>query len=163
MGGSLAVESIKDKGSAFTFTIPLIKAEKPVVQNLGIVADKDLSGKNILLIEDNEINRFLASTLLKKWNASYSMAINGIDAIKYLEKDHFDVVLMDLQMPEEDGFQSTHRIRNIMKLKTPIVALTANALENERLSCLEAGMNDYLSKPYTPDDLYNIILKNIIS
>jgi CheY-like chemotaxis protein len=70
---------------------------------------------------------------------------------------------MDLQMPEEDGFQSTHRIRNIMKLKTPIVALTANALENERLSCLEAGMNDYLSKPYTPDDLYNIILKNIIS
>jgi CheY-like chemotaxis protein len=130
---------------------------------LGIVADKDLSGKNILLIEDNEINRFLASTLLKKWNASYAMAINGIDAIKYLEKDHFDVVLMDLQMPEEDGFQSTHRIRNIMKLKTPIVALTANALENERLSCLEAGMNDYLSKPYTPDDLYNIILKNIIS
>jgi CheY-like chemotaxis protein len=91
------------------------------------------------------------------------MAINGIDAIKHLEKNHFDVVLMDLQMPEEDGFQSTHRIRNIMKLKTPIVALTANALESERLSCLEAGMNDYLSKPYTPDDLYNIILKNIIS
>lgn len=163
MGGSLDVESIKDKGSAFTFTIPLIKAEKPVVHNLGIGADKDLSGKNILLIEDNEINRFLASTLLKKWNASYTMAVNGIDAIQYLEKDHFDVVLMDLQMPEEDGFQSTHRIRSIMKLNTPIIALTANALESERLSCLEAGMNDYLSKPYTPDDLYNKILKNIIS
>lgn len=163
MGGTLDVESIKEKGSAFTFAIPLLKAEKPVVHDLSVGVDKDLSGKKILLVEDNEINRFLASTLLKKWNASYSMAINGIDAIQYLEKDRFDVILMDLQMPEEDGFQSTNRIRNILKLKTPIIALTANALESERVSCLEAGMNDYLSKPYSPDDLYNKILKNIIS
>jgi signal transduction histidine kinase len=163
MGGTLDVESIKDKGSAFTFTIPLTKTEKPIVRDLGFGADKDLTGKSVLLIEDNEINRFLASTLLKKWNASYTMAVNGIDAIQYLEKKHFDVVLMDLQMPEEDGFQSTHRIRSVLKLNTPIIALTANALESERISCLDAGMNDYLSKPYSPDDLYSVILKNIVS
>ena len=163
MGGTLDVESIKDKGSAFSFTIPLVKTEKPAVTDVGVGVEKDLSGKKILLIEDNEINRFLASTLLKKWNASLSMAINGIDAIPYLQKEAYDVILMDLQMPEEDGFQSTHRIREILKLKTPIIALTANALESERQACLRAGMNDYLSKPYAPDDLYSKIVKHLVN
>ena len=163
MGGTLDVESIKDKGSAFSFTIPLVKTEKPAVTDVGVGVEKDLSGKKILLIEDNEINRFLASTLLKKWNASLSMAINGIDAIPYLQQEAYDVILMDLQMPEEDGFQSTHRIREILKLKTPIIALTANALESERQACLRAGMNDYLSKPYAPDDLYSKIVKHLVN
>ena len=163
MGGTLDVESIKDKGSAFSFTMPLVKTEKPTVTDVGVGVEKDLSGKKILLIEDNEINRFLASTLLKKWNASLSMAINGIDAIPYLQKEAYDVILMDLQMPEEDGFQSTHRIREILKLKTPIIALTANALESERQACLRAGMNDYLSKPYAPDDLYSKIVKHLVN
>ncbi|MFN6377830.1 MAG: ATP-binding protein [Flavobacteriales bacterium] len=163
MGGTLDVESIKNKGSAFSFTLSLVKIEKPTVSDIGIGIEKDLSGKKILLIEDNEINRFLASTLLKKWNATYSMAVNGIDAIHYLQKENFDVILMDLQMPEEDGFQSTHRIRNTLNLKTPIIALTANALESERQACLKAGMNDYLSKPYAPDDLYSKIVKHIVN
>ncbi len=162
MGGTLDVESIKDKGSAFSFTLPLLKAEKPVALDISLGADKDLTGKKILLIEDNEINRFLAMTLLKKWNASFTMAFNGIDAVPYLESEQFDVILMDLQMPEEDGFQSTQRIREVLKLQTPIIALTANALESERQACLQAGMNDYLSKPYSPDDLYSKIVKHIL-
>jgi signal transduction histidine kinase/CheY-like chemotaxis protein len=163
MGGTLDVESVKNKGSAFSFTLSLVKTEKPTVSDIGIGIEKDLSGKKILLIEDNEINRFLASTLLKKWNATYSLAVNGIDAIPYLQKENFDVILMDLQMPEEDGFQSTYRIRNTLNLKTPIIALTANALESERQACLKAGMNDYLSKPYAPDDLYSKIVKHIVN
>lgn len=158
MGGQLHVRSVKGKGSSFMFCIQLEKTERPEKKQETHILQREISNVTALLVEDNEINRFLATTLLKKWKVNYDVANDGLDAIPYLKKNKYDVVLMDLQMPGADGFQCTRVIRDELGLDVPIIALTANALESERLACLNSGMTDYLSKPYNPEDLYEKII-----
>jgi signal transduction histidine kinase/DNA-binding response OmpR family regulator len=161
MGGTIQVSSIKDVGSIFRFDLAFPISFEEFKPKNSLQRDSNLRNARILIVEDNELNRFLAITLLKRWNAIPLVAIHGSDAVEILRKNSVDLILMDLQMPVEDGFLATDRIRLELNIHTPIIALTANALESERLLCLERGMNDYLSKPYLPEDLFNIIVNHL--
>lgn len=161
MGGQLSVSSIKNEGSTFSFQLLLpCGAPTPLASPLPGI-EKNLNGATVLLVEDNEMNRFLAITLLTRWKAKVAEATNGRQAVEWLKNNHADVVLMDLQMPEMDGFMAARIIRKDLQCTTPIIALTANALETERERCLEAGMNGYLSKPYALDSLYQLINEHL--
>jgi CheY-like chemotaxis protein len=115
----------------------------------------------VLLVEDNETNRELVEAILKKVGFEIETAVNGVEAIKMCERSEFDVILMDCQMPIMDGFQATAEIRKLQKgrVSTPIVALTAHAMQGDQEQCLAAGMDDYLSKPVAPEDIIEMVIK----
>jgi CheY-like chemotaxis protein len=119
--------------------------------------------KRILVVEDNAVNQLLSVTLLKKLGYVTQAVANGFEAIDAVAQSSFDLILMDCQMPELDGFQATERIRSWEKEsgRDPIVivALTANAMKEDREKCLECGMNDYLAKPIKKDELSKILKK----
>jgi CheY-like chemotaxis protein/HPt (histidine-containing phosphotransfer) domain-containing protein len=127
--------------------------------NTPLEEKNSLSSMNykVLLAEDNIINQQVAIGVLKKFGLKVDTVSNGIEAIKALELHHYDLVLMDIQMPEMDGYEATERIRNpdslVINHQIPIIAMTANVLGGDRENCLEAGMNDYISKPVTPQSL----------
>ena len=115
----------------------------------------------ILLVEDNEINQFLASTILKKWKMEVDIASNGLIALNMLEEKSYDIILMDIQMPVMGGIEATQIIRNELNISTPIIALTANAIKGESEKYINAGMNSYISKPFNHSELFNTILELI--
>ena len=126
--------------------------------------EHDATGIRVLLVEDNEMNQQVATELLESAGAIVTVANHGGEAVKILtEGDQpppFDVVFMDLQMPEMDGFTATKLLRRDPRLqKFPIIAMTAHALVEERQRCLDAGMNDHVSKPIDPDDLFSTLLR----
>jgi PAS domain S-box-containing protein len=156
MGSELKVKSEKGKGSEFYFILDLpVSSANQSETDLHEVPD--LSGVDVLLVEDNEINRFLALTIFKNWNANIVAVNNGLEAVEELKLNAYHLVLMDLQMPYMDGFEATRIIRQELKLNLPVIALTANSLNTERESCLQHGMNDYVTKPFQPDQLYRKI------
>ena len=167
-GGILNVDSTLGVGSTFSFSIEFKKYEpKPQDEVLAAASNvKDLKGTHILFVEDNKVNQRVGERTLGKWGATVEIAENGRLAIDLLNRNKFDLILMDLQMPEMDGVETTQYIRNEMKLpvaQIPIIAMTASAYRGEYDKCIEVGMNDYISKPFKPDDLYNMIklhLKN---
>ncbi len=161
MGGKLEVQSEKNHGSLFSFQVRFRIAISSIREDLPLEVDKDLLQRTILLVEDNELNRLLAISLLKRWNAHVVVAVDGEEAIEAIKLHDPKLVLMDLQMPVLDGFQATYKIRNELQSTVPIIALTANALESEKEACVGAGMNDYISKPYQAEDLYLKIIKNL--
>ena len=109
----------------------------------------DLSGKRILLVEDNYVNQQVALAILNKNNLQVELAMNGVEAVELAQKHDFDLVLMDVQMPEMDGYEATQHIRNLpgARGRVPIVAMTANAMQGDREKCIASGMNDYVAKP----------------
>ena len=124
----------------------------------------DVTGIRVLLVEDNEVNQQVASELLESAGASVRIANHGGEAVKILTEGEqpppFDIVFMDLQMPEMDGFTATRLLRNRSQLQQlPIIAMTAHALIEERQRCLEAGMNDHVSKPIEPDALFATLIR----
>ena len=122
----------------------------------------DLGDTAILLVEDNPINRMVATEMLQGSGASLDTAENGIEAVEKVKANHYDLVLMDIQMPQMDGYQATRSIRTGLKhTRLPIVAMTAHAMYGDREKCLAAGMNDYISKPIDRDRLFSTIRKNI--
>ena len=156
LGGEIIVESEKNVGSTFKFCVTMPEASLQL-KNESIV-QSDLTGKNVLIVEDNELNRFLAVTILKKWNANIHIAENGVDAVKAVSSLDIDIVLMDIQMPVMDGVAAAVAIRSVLKSNVPIIALTANALESEKEKCWQAGMNEYITKPYNPEFLREKII-----
>jgi len=122
--------------------------------------DRRLTGK-VLLAEDNLVNQTVAVAMLKHLGLDVDVAANGVEAVERIGAEDYGVVLMDCQMPELDGFDATRRIREweleALKRPTPIVALTANALSGDREACLAAGMDDYISKPFTAEELYSVL------
>lgn len=119
-----------------------------------------IKGARILLTEDNKINQQLAEDLLVDAGLTVNIANNGVECLERLSEDSYDAVLMDIQMPEMDGYEATGKIRKgTNQPSIPIIAMTANALKGDKEKCLEAGMSDYLSKPIDPKKLYNTLLK----
>ncbi len=109
---------------------------------------------DILIVEDNPVNRKLISLLLNRAGYSFAVAENGVQALEQLDKDEFKLVLMDMMMPVMNGYEATKHIRNDAALRhLPIIALTANALRGEEDRCREAGCDDYIAKPYTKERL----------
>lgn len=156
MNGKIEVYSELNQGSTFSFSIPLKKCISPAEIKEKSIQSDFLKNKTVLLVEDNEINRFMAQTILESWDMQVFIAENGAIAVEFLTTDSVDVVLMDMQMPILDGVQATWMIRNKLKLKVPIIALTANASQTEKEKCLNAGMNLYLSKPYKQEELLEV-------
>ena len=155
MGGELELRSEKNVGTAFTFTLRLKKGNLEAPEQKSF--KPDLSGSRILLVEDNQVNQFLANALLKSWNARVDISEDGQDAVDRMRIESYDLVLMDLQMPIMDGFEATEHIREVLKSKVPIIGLSANALNGERERSLEKGMDEYVSKPFQPELLYEKI------
>lgn len=155
MGGTLKLKSEKNVGSEFYFTVVMKKSDTPELTKENF--NPDLSDVRILVVEDNPVNQFLATSLLRSWSAVTVVCANGKQAVDVLTRSHFDIILMDLQMPVLDGFETTKTIRQVLKLDIPIIALTANAISGERDQCLLTGMNDYVSKPFQPELLYKKI------
>jgi signal transduction histidine kinase/HPt (histidine-containing phosphotransfer) domain-containing protein/FixJ family two-component response regulator len=164
-GGTIDVKSAKGKGSVFTITIPLhtVSYEQLVEHKASHIIDKikELKGIRVLVVEDNKMNQRLALEVLSGFNVVANVAENGKQAIKKLRTQSFDVILMDMQMAEMDGYQATSYIRNKLKNNTPIIAMTAHAMAGEREKCLALGMNEYISKPFKTVELYNKI-RNVL-
>lgn len=161
MGGNVIAKSEKGKGSSIIFTIPFaIGDEKQIEEVLESYNYNDLNGLKVLLVEDNEMNRLVAKNTLTYFGAVTIEAENGRAGVECLQKEKFDVVLMDMQMPEMDGLEATRIIRNELKNQVPIIALTANAFKNELDNCMRAGMNDYVTKPFEESMLLQAVIRN---
>ncbi len=163
MNGTIDVKSTKGSGTTFVIDLRLeIGNEKEIDITTNTEIFDGLSNKKILLVEDNDLNRLVATNSLSYHHMKVTEAKNGIEAIERLKENSFDLILMDLQMPEMGGLDATRIIREEMKLLTPIIALTANAFKAEIERCISAGMNDYIIKPFEENTLVGAILKNII-
>lgn len=135
------------------------KAFQPSMEDESKVAER-IQGAKILLVEDNSINQEIANELLGQVGVNISIANNGSEAVAMVEENKYDIILMDCQMPIMDGYEATRTIREMKQFADlPIVAMTANAMQGDRDKCLEAGMNDYVSKPINPRDLYSTLIK----
>jgi PAS domain S-box-containing protein len=155
-GGNVRVQSAEGIGSRFEVLIPVEKIDRDTVEEVD-VALKTIEHPgtiHILLVEDHPLNQQLALRLIRDFGFTASLASNGRAAIEVLKEERFDVILMDLQMPELDGYEATRVIREKMNLATPIIALTAHSSSGEREKCLELGMTDYMTKPYRSKELY---------
>jgi signal transduction histidine kinase/FixJ family two-component response regulator len=162
--GNIYVESNLGEGSSFIFEIPFKKVALNVNNVLLIPTQhyeiERLDKYKILLVEDNEINTLLATKILQDWGFKYSIACSGLEALSKLNQEYFDLVLMDIQMPEMDGYEATKIIRttNTKYQNIPIIAATAHAGSDEEARVLKVGMNDYVSKPFALDILLGKML-----
>lgn len=159
--GDINVESEPGKGTRFSIIIPykisVDQSAIPVKAESIINTHPSFEKVHVLVVEDNEINQSLIEHLFKSWKLSFDMVNNGKQAIDKLRTRNYDLILMDIQMPEMDGYTATQQIRHDLKLDMPVVAMTAHALPGEREKCLSAGMDEYISKPIREDQLYRII------
>jgi signal transduction histidine kinase/CheY-like chemotaxis protein/HPt (histidine-containing phosphotransfer) domain-containing protein len=163
--GTISIDSEPGKGSIFTVVLPYQisnETEAAKASALGVLAAEPLLKKiKILVAEDNSMNQKLLQHLLSQWQIDFDMVNNGAEAVSALEQESNDyaMVLMDIQMPEMDGYTATEKIRHDLNRQIPIVAMTAHALAGEKEKCLGAGMDDYISKPLNEEQLYKLINK----
>jgi len=168
MGGEAGVESQLGVGSTFWFTVRLAR-DHQAVQNPGNSLPEGDAGEQlkrrhagtpVLIVEDNEINREVAAEILQEVDLAVDTAVDGVEAVALASRKHYQVILMDMQMPNLDGLDATREIRKLPQAATlSIIAMTANAFSEDRQRCFDAGMNDFISKPVEPETLYSLLLK----
>ena len=159
--GTINIKSTEGIGTVFSFILPFKKTNK-IHQNThqhNIELDVlSLSKLNVLVVEDNSINITFIKSLFSDYNIKSDIAENGRVAIEKLKNNQYDIVLMDIEMPEMNGYEATEAIRNDLKNNIPIIAMTAHAMSGEKEKCIQLGMNDYISKPINTDLLFEKIL-----
>jgi len=155
MGSEILLKSEKGQGSVFYFTLSL-KIGNKVLEKFQETEALDLSDYRVLLVEDNQMNVLIAKRLLEKWNMVVDLAENGLIAIEKVENNTYDIVLMDLQMPEMDGYEATRILRK-KGFKLPILALTASAMYEKSEKLETTGLDGLVTKPFNPKDLYKAI------
>ncbi len=164
-GGKIWVESEPKKGSSFNILITYDKyKEESDSSRKKVKVENKLGALKVLLAEDNEINQLLTKGMLEFWGCKPKIASTGIQVMKLVEEESFDIILMDIQMPEKNGFETTREIRSLTdntKRNIPIIALTANALQGEEAKYYAAGMNGYLTKPFSESALYEVISQTL--
>lgn len=160
-GGSIGLSSQVNSGTTFTFSLPFKRGQLQAVNDLKRpVLNLAKIEKKILVAEDIELNQFLVKTMLESWGGTVDIAVNGKEAIKKVEQNRYDLILMDIQMPEMDGITATRHIREMPdneKAQIPIIAFTANTLQGDARLYHDAGMNDYITKPYAEEKLHEKI------
>jgi signal transduction histidine kinase/CheY-like chemotaxis protein/HPt (histidine-containing phosphotransfer) domain-containing protein len=167
--GKISVDSTPGKGSTFIVHLPFERVNETTTQlSTQIFSNSDvlvqMRSATILVVEDNAVNQLLVKKVLEKTGCTIDIASNGIEAIACLKSRKYDVVLMDVQMPEMDGYEATTYIRTKFSAplsQIPIIAMTAHAFGSDVTQCISAGMNDYISKPFKAEDLYAKISKHL--
>lgn len=162
LGGNISLVSVVDQGSSFTFELPFKVSRKPIKvdKKPAIINDSALIGKKILVVEDNKINQMITKKMLENKGIHCEIVDNGEESIKISQNYKFDLILMDIHLPGINGTNATEKIREFDTI-TPIIALTAISLNENRKNLLAFGMNDVITKPFVPEDFYAIIAKHI--
>ena len=161
MGGSIRAHSTPGEGSQFVVRLPLqavTRSAVPVKSDL----PSDFSGRRVLLVDDNRVNTIVSERALARLGCEVTVAADGLEALAILDSASFDIIFMDVRMPVLDGLETTREIRKreqVLDRCTPVIALTAGALIQERESCFSAGMDDYVAKPFTHDNLRVILAR----
>lgn len=171
MGGDMLVDSVIGKGSKFTFSMCLGASTKEAVEEvehqdcMADVGNVGFNGASILLADDNSTNMIIVTEMLEQYGCRVTPAVNGNEVVEIEAKSKFDLIFMDCMMPEMDGYDATGLIRKREKLEgippATIVALTANAMKGDREKCIDAGMDDYITKPIKKELLAKILLKHL--
>ncbi|MHA3739019.1 response regulator [Pseudomonas sp. Eth.TT006] len=161
MGGTLRAQSEEGLGSVFTLEIPLAlykQTAPPLVAPRAVNGNGYGEGRKVLLVEDNPVNQTVIEAMLRSLGFTVGVATDGAQAVRSAEGNDYEVILMDCRLPVIDGYEATRQIRQLPgRGDVPIIALTANALQGDRETCLSAGMNDYLAKPFKRNDLQQIL------
>lgn len=159
MHGQISVTSAPDQGTSFTFSVRLNHPQKNQPQAISSSApETSLQGLHLLLVEDNSINQEVALAILQAVDIHVDVASNGQEALELVRNNHYDIVLMDIQMPVMDGLTATMHLRQNPQLQDlPIIAMTAHAMAGDKKKSLDAGMNDYVTKPIEPNTLYETL------
>lgn len=162
LGGEIKLESVVNQGSTFSFELPFKEGKKPlkVDKKPTTANDSKLAGKKLLVVEDNKINQMISKKMLENKGIHCELIDNGEDAIEICKNHQFDMILMDVHLPGINGTIATKAIREFDK-KTPIIALTAISLNENRQMLLSYGMNDVITKPFVPEDFYGTISKHV--
>lgn len=160
-GGELDIESVPGGGSTFSVTFPGRFCSTPTVTAIRTAAGSPIRAR-VLLVEDNPVNRKVAGAMLRKLGATVETAVHGRDALAKMERDRFDIVLLDMMMPEMDGLEAARRIREMDIVQPVLIAMTANVTQEDRSACTEAGMDRFLAKPVTLEQLRKTMKKALL-
>ena len=169
MGGVLELKSVVQQGSTFTIKLPIYQCEEEQVSKIHKVEDEDCNIQNlnlkghILIVEDNKTNQMLLSMILDDYTLDFDIANDGLEALQLYNNSKYDIIFMDENMPNLNGIEATKQIRLIEhtneRTATPVIAVTANALAEDRERFIDAGMDDYISKPYGEKDILSVLKK----
>jgi CheY-like chemotaxis protein len=161
LGGKINVESRVNEGSSFSFELPFKVTKKPhKIDKKNTVNDLTFAGKKILVVEDNKINQMITKKMLENKDIQCKIIDNGEDAVEICKNNKFDLILMDVHLPGINGTIATQQLRKFDTI-TPVIALTAISLNENREMLLSFGMNDVITKPFAPEDFYTTIAKYI--